>query len=432
MKKKITVGGAVTLALMLATVTFIMTMIYAQNSFDSRVYNIKERETMYSKLAEVDQLVRRDFYTEIDEEKLTDGLIVGYLEGIGDTNARYLTAEKYKEELNASQGRTVGIGASFSQDVSGYILITDVTSESPADLMELTVGDLITKVDDIAVTSDNYNEAVAAISGEAGTTVTLVVHHESIEKICTITRRQVEVKTVNVTSFGTIAYIDISEFSDATPSEFSLELASLFNAGVTGLVIDLRDTVGGDIDSMLDVADRIVPDGVLLSATYKSGESKVLRTADEAEVDLPIAVIINENTSGAPELFAQILKDCKKASIVGTRSSGNCSMTETQLLSDGSAVVITTAVYNPPVSQSFDGKGVNPDYDVSLSVSLDLLGPVPDPTNDAQLKKAIEAAGGTVQYEEQTDNDTESEEDGSEDTDESTDDTENEEDETAS
>jgi len=400
MKRKITIGGAVTLALMLATVTFIMTMIYAQNSFDSRVYNIKERETMYAKLAEVDQLVRRDFYTEIDEDVLMDGLIDGYLDGLGDANARYQTAEKYKEELNAAQGRTVGIGAAFSQDASGYIRITEIAPESPAELMELAVGDLITKVDDLAVTSDNYEQAVAAISGEAGTTVTLVIHHDSIEKISTITRRQVEIKTVSVTMFDTIAHIDISEFGESTPSEFSMQLATLFNSGVTGLVIDLRDVKGGSIESMLDMADRIVPSGVLLSATYRGGTTEVIRNSNDSEVDLPISVLINQNTSGAGELFAQILRDYKKASLVGNDTAGRCSMTDTLLLSDGSAVTITIAVYNPPVSPSFEGEGVNPDFDVAMSVSLDTLGPVPDPTNDAQLKKAIEAVGGTVQYEE--------------------------------
>ena len=398
MNRKITIGGALTLALMLATVTFIMTMIYAQNSFDSRVYNIKERETMYAKLAEVDQLVRRDFYTDVDDDALMDGLINGYLAGLGDSNSRYQTAAKYKEELNAAQGRTVGIGAAFAKDASGYIRITEIAEESPAALMELAVGDLITKVDDIAVTSDNYDQAVSAISGEAGTTVTLVIHQESVEKILTLTRRQVTMKTVDVTMFDTIAYFDIFEFSESTPSEFSIQIASLFNSGMTGLVIDLRNVQGGDIDAMLNMADRIVPSGVLLSATYKGGATEVLSNSGESSIDLPISILIDKNTSGAAELFAQIVRDYKKASLVGKNTAGVCSMTDTLLLSDGSAVTITIAMYNPPVSPNFNGKGVNPDYDVVMSVPLETLGADPDPANDAQLKKAIEAVGGTVQY----------------------------------
>ena len=99
MKKKLSIGGAITLAIMLATVTFIMTMIYAQKTFDSRVYNIRERETMYSKIAEVDQLVRRDFYTDIDEEGVSDGMVRGYLAGLGDANARYMTAETFNPKF---------------------------------------------------------------------------------------------------------------------------------------------------------------------------------------------------------------------------------------------------------------------------------------------------------------------------------------------
>ena len=401
MRKKITIGGAVTLALMLATVTFIMTMIYAQTSFDSRVYNIKERETMYSKLAEVDQLVRRDFYTQIDEESLTDGIVKGYLAGLNDANASYQTAAQYKEALGASEGRTVGIGAAFAQDASGYIRITEIYADSPAELMELEVGDLIVKVDELAVTADNYDEAVSAISGEAGATVTLTVHHDSTEKITTITRRKVDIPTVSYRTIGSdsaIGYIHISDFTDATGNEFSDALASLFNEEITGLVIDVRENASDNVDSMLNVLDRLVGEGTLLSATDRSGAVQVLRTASGASVDLPMAVLQNAKTSGAGELLAQCLRDFGKAKLVGTTSAGHCSMKETILLSDGSAVTLTTALYNPPVSPNFEGVGVKPDFEVKISSELEADLFMLDENNDPQLKKAVEAAGGSVHY----------------------------------
>lgn len=403
MRKKITIGGAITLALMLATVTFIMTMIYAQTAFDSRVYNIKERETMYAKLAEVDQLVRRDFYTVIDEDSLSDGIVKGYLEGLNDANAAYQTASQYKESLGATEGRTVGIGAVFAQDASGYIRITEVYNESPAQLMELEVGDLIVKVDELAVTAENYNEAVAAISGEAGTTVTLTVHHESVEKNITITRRKIDIPTVSFRTIGAdqnIGYVRISDFSNSTSNEFSDALATLFNANVTGLVLDVRENASDHIESMLDVLDRLVSEGNLLSATDRTGTVEVLRTATAASVDLPTAVLINAKTSGAGELLAQCLRDFGKAKIVGVTSAGHCSMKETILLSDGSAVTLTTALYNPPVSPNFEGVGVKPDFEVKIAAELEAELFLLDEANDPQLKKAVEAAGGSVHYSE--------------------------------
>ncbi len=405
MKKKLSIGGAITLAIMLATVTFIMTMIYAQKTFDSRVYNIRERETMYSKIAEVDQLVRRDFYTDIDEEGVSDGMVRGYLAGLGDANARYMTAAEYRDSLGTTEGKNVGIGAVLTQDASGYLRITEVQADSPAALNELAVGDLIVKIGDLAVTTDNYDEAVAALSGEAGTTVDLTVHHESTERTVTLTRRRVETPTVTSVTLGEGAatgYLRISDFTAETYNEFASALTSLINANVTGLVIDVRSLAKDDADSvteMLETADRLVGSGTLLSAVYHNGTTEVLGTSNDVQLNLPVSILIDEKTAGAGELLAQILRDFGKAKIVGVASAGHCSMTETVTLADGSAVRITTALYVPPVSESFEGVGVKPDFEVALTAeqaenlfSLDEL-------TDPQLRKAIEAAGGIARQE---------------------------------
>ena len=405
MKKKLSIGGAITLAIMLATVTFIMTMIYAQKTFDSRVYNIRERETMYSKIAEVDQLVRRDFYTDIDEEGVSDGMVRGYLAGLGDANARYMTAAEYRESLGTTEGKNVGIGIVPTQDASGYLRITEVQADSPAALNELAVGDLIVKIDDLAVTLDNYEEAVAALSGEAGTIVELTVHHESIERTVTLTRRRVETPTVTTRTVGenaAIGYLRISDFTNDTYNEFASALTSLINANITGLVLDVRSLAKDDADSvteMLEIADRLVGSGRMLSAVYHDGTTEVLGTSNDVQLNLPMSILIDEKTAGAAELLAQILHDFGKAKIVGGTSAGHCSMTETVTLADGSAVRITTALYVPPVSESFEGTGVKPDFDVALTAeqaenlfSLDEM-------TDPQLRKAIEAAGGIARQE---------------------------------
>jgi len=405
MRKKLSVGGAITLAIMLATVTFIMTMIYAQKTFDSRVYNIRERETMYSKLAEVDQLVRRDAYTDIDEAAISEGMVRGYLSGLGDTNAKYLTAAEYSESLGATEGKNVGIGASFTQDASGYLRITEVMADSPAALNELAVGDLIVKIGDLAVTAENYEEAAAAVAGEAGTTVELTVHHESIERIVTLTRRRVETPTVAYRTVGegnAIGYLRISDFTANTYNEFASALTSLLNSSVSGLVLDVRTLAKDDadsIDAMLSVADRLVGSGTMLSAAYRDGTTRVLGASNDVQLNLPIGILIDEKTSGAAELLAQILRDFGKAKIVGATSAGHCAMTETVTLADGSAVRITTALYVPPVSGSFEGVGVKPDFEVAFSGESAETVFALDELTDPQLKKAIEAAGGTVRQE---------------------------------
>ncbi len=405
MKKKLSIGGAVTLAIMLATVTFIMTMIYAQKTFDSRVYNIRERETMYSKLAEVDQLVRRDYYTDVDEDAVSDGMVRGYLSGLGDDNARYMTAAEYRETLGDVEGKNVGVGASLTQDASGYLRITEILPESPAALNGLAVGDLIVKIDDLSVTADNYEEAFAAISGEAGTTVTLTVHHETAERTVTLQRRRVEAPTVAsglVGEGGSVGYLRVIDFTSNTYNEFASAITSMLNSGVTGLVLDVRALAKDDADSvnlMLPLADRLVGSGTLLSAVYRNGATEVLRSGNEVQLDLPMSILIDEKTAGAGELLAAILRDFGKAKTVGMTSAGHCSMTEVVTLADGSAVRITTALYLPPASENFTGKGVTPDFDVELPAELSANMFSLDETGDPQLKKAIEAAGGIARTE---------------------------------
>ena len=165
MNRKITLGGAVTLAIMFSTVTFIMTMIYAQKTFDIRDFNIKERETMYAKLAEVDRLIRQKYYNPIDEQALGDSLVRGYVAGIKDEYGLYLTAEQYAEAQSDYEGRMVDIGIVCSPDPGGYILIEKVYSDSPAAVSELSRGDLIIKVDELSVTAESYEAAVDALKG---------------------------------------------------------------------------------------------------------------------------------------------------------------------------------------------------------------------------------------------------------------------------
>lgn len=220
MNRKVTLGGAVTLAIMFSTVTFIMTMIYAQKTFDSRVFNIKERETMYTKLAEVDRLIRQKYFNLIDEKTLGENLVRGYIAGIEDKYGMYLTAEQYAETQNDYGGRMVDIGIVCSPDPGGYIHIDRVYADSPAAVSELAKGDLIIKVDELPVTAESYDAATDALKGEPGTTVTLLVRRGSSEDSYTITRRKVGVPTAEGRNIGNIGYIRIVQFNDNTPISF--------------------------------------------------------------------------------------------------------------------------------------------------------------------------------------------------------------------
>lgn len=397
MNRKITLGAAVTLAIMLAVVTFIMTMIYARNSFDSMVFNLKERETMYAKLAEVDRLVRQKYYNWIDEENLEEKLIEGYIDGIDDKYGSYFTAEQYSALQSDYDGRMVDIGVVCEQEPGGYILITEVYPDSPAALSELAAGDVIIKVDDLAVTAENYSQAVDALKGDPGTTVTIMVRRDNVENSYTITRRKVDVPSVYGDLMDDVGYIRITEFNDNTPNQFFRLLTDQMEQGAEGFIFDVRSNPGGTLESVCNILDRLLPEGPIVSAVYRnSDEPEVLYSSDAEELDMPMTVLINSKTASAAELFAQALKDYNKAKTIGVVSYGKGSMQEIHKLSDGSAIDITVALYEPPYSENFEGIGVKPDYDVKMSAELEKEIGSLDEYSDPQLKKALEVVNASV------------------------------------
>ena len=396
MKRKISLGAAVTLAIMFSTVTFIMTMIYAQNDFNGKVYALQQRERMYAKLSEVDTKVRKEYFNQIDEEKLRDSLILGYVQGLGDRYGIYLTAEQHAQTMSDFDGKMVDVGLVCLQDTSGYILVEKVVSGSAAETEGIEAGDLIVKVDEMTVTAENFAEAVDSLKGEPGTTVELTIRRGGNEKVYSVTRRRVEVLSSDYHIFDNVGYISITEFNHNTPEQFSRALSAVIEYGVKGLVFDVRSNPGGTMDSVAAILDLLLPAGPIVSATDKNGQTVVLHQSDENEITLPMAVLINQKTASAAELFAQALKDYNKAKLVGTQSDGKGSMQKIYPLSDGSALDITVARYNPPFSENFDGVGVKPDYGVKISPELEKMLTAPDPYVDPQLKKAMEVVDAQI------------------------------------
>ena len=398
MNRKISLGAAITLAIMFSTVTFIITMIYSRNAFDSMVFNIKERETMYSKLSEVDRLVRQRYYNRIDEDTLGQELIKGYMAGIEDKYGAYMTAEQYSELQSGYQGKTVDIGLVISQHSEGYILIDGVYDDSPASLSELMPGDLIVKVDDINVSLETYEQAVLALKGDPGTTVDLTIRRENVDTPYTITRRKVNVPSVYGEMIeGSIAKLKITEFNDNTPDQFFKIFTQLRTEGASGFIFDLRNNSGGTVESVCRILDTLLPEGPIVSALYKgASEPEVLFSSDEDSVDAPMVVVINSRTASAAELFAQALRDYNKARLVGTTSYGKGSMQEIHKLSDGSAIDITVALYTPPFSENFEGVGVKPDFDVHISPDMEKILDELDHNSDPQLKKAVEVVSAEI------------------------------------
>ena len=383
MKRKISISATITFTVIVATVVFATTSLYTSNKINEQVADMKQREYMYKKIANIEQEVRANYYGAFDENALMDSIARGYMAGINDRYAQYYTAKEYTDLLNKLEGTKVGIGLEISKDGSGYIKVNKVYETSPAFESGLLADDLIIEVDGKSVTSETYEEIVASLEGEVGTTVKLKTRRGAEEIDYEITRRKYELPSVSFKMIenSDIGYIRITEFRDATTTQFIKAVDSLIASGVNGLIFDVRDNGGGTLDSATSMLDYLLPEGDIVSVTNKSGVTTVMATSDAYEIDIPMVVLINEKTASAAELFAQALMDYEKASTVGTTTYGKGVMQTIIKLSDGSAINITTARYNPPKSPNFDGIGVKPNFEVKMSA---------DVLTDAQFAKAKE------------------------------------------
>ena len=369
--------------------------MYSQSEFNQRVYNIKEREAMYSKIAEVDNLIRQNYIGTIDETKLQDSIAAAFVKGVGDTYGQYFTAETYAEYLSTNEGVIIGIGITVKQADSGYAQIVSVSENSPALEAGLLPDDLIIQVDDIPVTKDSYSKAVDKIAGEEGTAVSLVVRRgtEDLAPI-SVTRKKIAVKTVTYKMLSeNVGYIAIESFNANTVAQFNTALDAVMSQGAEGIVFDVRNNPGGTISSVAKILDRLLPEGPIASATYKDGTTDILATSDATEINLPMVVITNKDTASAAELFTQALKDYGKAVSVGDKTTyGKGTMQSTRKLNDGSVLNITVAWCNPPKSANYNGVGVPADFEVTLSADLASRISELDISEDTQLKKALELA----------------------------------------
>ena len=396
MNRKISVGMAVTIVILAMTVTFSITMLIAMRLFDSTVNSVKEKESMYNKVAEVDRYVRSNDYYTIDETTLYDRLTAGYLLGTGDKYARYYTANAYTELMNIQSGKVMGIGVELCMDQTGYAKVTKVYDGSPAQEAGIAVGDYITVIGDTDVKSLTGADAVQSrLQGEVGTTVSVTwLNSEAASRTADLTHSGYTSTTVDFQMLDTVGYIKIRQFDGTTPSELDYAIRSLTSDGAQSLVFDLRDNGGGVLDDAVSCIDLIAPEGTVAYAEDKNGNRTVIGSSDgETSIDLPMVCLVNGNTASAAELFAASLRNMCGARLAGTATMGKGTIQSSpQRLSDGSAVSITVAKLICGDGSCFDGTGLSVDVERALSAEETANFFDYTPETDPQIQRAVSAA----------------------------------------
>lgn len=396
MNRKISVGMAVTITILAMTVTFSVTMLVAMRLFDSTVSSVKQKESMYNKIAEVDRYVRSNDYYTIDENLLYDRMTAGYLLGTGDKYARYYTANAYTELVNIQNGTIMGIGVEVGVDQTGYAKILRVYDASPAQEAGMVVGDYITAIDGVDVKSMNNADVVQTrLQGEAGTTVSVSwLNSEAEAKDAVLTHSGYNSTTVDYQMVDNVGYIKIRQFDGSTPSELDYAIRALTEKGAVSLVFDLRDNGGGILEDAISCIDLIAPEGTVAYAEDKNGNRTILGSSDaESSVELPVVCLVNGNTASAAELFAASLHQMNGAVLVGSSTMGKGTIQSSpQRLSDGSALVITVAKLLCGDGSSFDGVGLAVDVERAYTADEAVLVYDYTPETDPQIQRAVNAA----------------------------------------
>ena len=400
MSKKVSLGVAATVKLIAMAVTFSMTMTVSMNMFNNTVSSVKNKERMYNKLSEVDRYVRANEYFDINDDTLNDTIASGYMLGISDKYARYYSAKAYSEKVGLANGRLMGIGVAVVKDPSsGYARIIRVYDNTPATNVGLEVGGFITAIGDTSTRSMSDTAAMtSALLGEEGSTVSIKyltpLREEQSFEITHANYTTPSISTVRLMDNG-VGYLRIDSFTSGTAVEFRNVVNSLTNQGATSLIFDLRDNSGENLNAALVATDYCVPSGLIAQSQDKDGNVTDLRMSDENEITLPMVCLVNGSTASGAELFANALRKMAGATIVGSTTAGKgVLLSDPQSLSDGSAVVITVGILLDNEGKNWNGTGLTPDVDASLT--NDEQSSYYDFTvdNDPQITKAINAISG--------------------------------------
>ena len=386
------------LVILVAFITFLLTTIgmyqyFTKDGFGKQlVATSSNNQEIANTLTQYRKIIDKYFLGDIDEEKLKEGAIKGYVEGLGDKYTEYIPKEEMQDYMADTTGNFVGIGIYMVQDTeANKIMVLSPIKGGPAEKAGIQPGDYITAVDGVQYTGEQMTEASNKIKGEEGSKVKLEIQRGTETLNFEITRENVKVNPVEGEVLeNNIGYISFSSFDDGTAEEFKAKYEELANKGIKSLIIDLRNNGGGIVDEALEIANYILDkDSVILYEVDKNNNETEEKTTDAPIINMPIVVLTNENTASSSEILAGALKDHGKAKIVGTKTYGKGVIQQLLTLPDGSGLKITSEEYLTPNKTKINGVGIEPDETVELPDSVENILNV-ERNEDTQLQKAID------------------------------------------
>ncbi|MFR2571044.1 MAG: S41 family peptidase [Clostridia bacterium] len=399
-QKKYRIYRVIMLVILVAFITFMITSIgFYQYFVKGKSLNkyltlmtSNESKDISQTIDTYKSLIDKYFLGDVDESKLKEGAIKGYIEGLNDPYTEYISKEDMDSYLEDTKGNFVGIGIYMVKDEkTNKIKVLSPIKNSPAEKAGIQPGDLILTVDGVEYSGDDLTVISTKIKGEKDTSVKLQIQRNNEKMDFEIKRENIIVNPVEGEVLdNNIGYIEFSSFDENTSEQFKSEFEKLKDKGINSLIIDLRNNGGGIVDEALKIADYIADkDSVLLYEVDKNDKETVKKSENEPIINMPIVILTNGNTASSSEILAGALKDLGKAKTVGTKTYGKGIIQQILTLPDGSGLKITTEKYLTPNKTAIHKVGISPDEEVELPSDIDNVLNV-EKEKDTQLQKAIE------------------------------------------
>lgn len=383
------------LVVIVAVITFITTTLFMSQYIEGNIRYVSASYNdggISSSIASFRKIIDQKFLGDIDEEKVKQEAIRGYIKGLDDPYTEYMTKEEMEEFTSDVMGNFTGIGIYLTKDTEkNAVIVISPIKDTPAHKAGILPGDIITKVDGVSYTGEQLTEASNKIKGEVGSKVTLEILRDNRTLTFEIIRENIKINHVESKLLeNNIGYIEFNSFDDGCSKEFKNKLEELKKQNIKSLIIDIRGNGGGLVDEALDIADYIVEkDKTLLITVDKNQNEEITKAKIDPIIDVPVVLLMNGTSASASEILAGALKDNGKVTIVGEKSYGKGVIQELLTLKDGSGLKITTNEYYTPNHNKINKIGITPDVEVVLSDELkEKL--VLEEKEDTQLQKAIE------------------------------------------
>jgi carboxyl-terminal processing protease len=331
----------------------------------------KDLPREFNVLNEALSILKSDYVdkTKIDPQKLANGSVKGMVDALGDKFSVYVDPANTKIEAGQLSGKFQGIGAYIGMNKDRRLMISSPMDNSPAKEAGLKAGDLILKIDGLETTNMTMTDAALKIQGPAGTTVTLQIYREGVDKPfdVTITRRQINIQSVSHEMQDDVLYIKLQQFQDNSANDITAALKDGIDKKAKGIVLDLRNNPGGLLDSAVRITSQFLDKGNVTKIIDNKGQSSTMAVIGGGlATKLPMVVLVNGGSASASEILSGALQDYGRAKIIGTQTYGKGSVQMIRTLSDGSTIHVTIARWYTPNGNQIDNIGIKPDVESDL------------------------------------------------------------------